>query len=675
MLTNNAYTYDPIKFNNLNQAQLIYVGVDSLDSPTLAKGKIIVALSGPEKWMIGSYYTDYEELLKNDLDSVKLCQGVQVVPFFDKNVMLLPQYKTNARLYVLNEDINAAVGDTTENSHFGPGGLQQYAIPNGREMINAANEDKELYNPKHSIIPIDFNTFQTDPRLSEEIKKELQQIKASVTGNISPKDGSIELKNKEISREAYDLIKTRTSIHIMTAKYNCLMKEYTDELQKNDWNLENMKVLKRDVDEVYNDLDYLKFKFTQKCNEFQKNPELLKEFTKEQQEHLLNVDTCCSQKTYEFKNYLEKKTAYWEGKLEASEKQQLGISSENKAIDHDENSKVEKSLNKMYENYSAVDPHGIVNRKLIFAPKHLAQEQLLLKEKLFYCLKSKDDLITLSSKTKDEKVRRYCSQQINQIDKQINKYQDAVNASAELIGELESTLYDHKIEYLLNKTQLTTIESGEKFRGITVNTEAESNIEEMYKDSMKKFESGLTDPIDKYADMQKINDIGKFYDLSQEIEKFEKISAVIDNNVKKIKYIDDELQKREKVLTKAKENLSKADQYKDIANKYENKRILKKSYQKKHEYEKSLYDRALVDLKSSGITNWQQYHSEKANFEKLKPVLENNKRIIQSSTPDKMELFKKLTPLKNQQLHIIKDTGEIDKTKVISRKISAGQVR
>ncbi len=197
MLTKNAYTYDPIKFNNLNQAQLIYVGVDSLDSPTLAKGKIIVALSGPEKWMIGSYYTDYEELLKNDLDSVKLCQGVQVVPFFDKNVMLLPQYKTNARLYVLNEDINAAVGDTTENSHFGPGGLQQYAIPNGREMINAANEDKEIYN--------------------------------------------------------------------------CLMKEYTDELQKNDRNLESMKSLKRAAYKVYNNLNHLKLNFLLMSNEFQKN--------------------------------------------------------------------------------------------------------------------------------------------------------------------------------------------------------------------------------------------------------------------------------------------------------------------------------------------------------------------------------------------------------------------
>ncbi len=60
MFIENAYTHDPIKFNNLSQARKVYAGIDSLESPVLPKDTIISTLSGPERSMLGDYFTPYE---------------------------------------------------------------------------------------------------------------------------------------------------------------------------------------------------------------------------------------------------------------------------------------------------------------------------------------------------------------------------------------------------------------------------------------------------------------------------------------------------------------------------------------------------------------------------------------------------------------------------------------
>lgn len=203
MLITNAYTYNPIEFNNLNQAQIGYAGIDSIQESILPKGTIITALEGPQGGFGGNYFITPNELRENNLDSIKLCQGVQVAPYQqDKSSPC--QYKTNARLYVLNEDTMVAKGNTTENTHYGIGELEQIVVPNGKNMIKDAYEDNS-YNSNHTIIPLDLNNFQDDPRLSLETKEQLNDIRSEFSNNICD-DGSILLNNKDLSKEAYKAI-------------------------------------------------------------------------------------------------------------------------------------------------------------------------------------------------------------------------------------------------------------------------------------------------------------------------------------------------------------------------------------------------------------------------------------------------------------------------------------
>ena len=136
------------------------------------------------------------------------------------------------------------------------------------------------------------------------------------------------------------------------------------------------------------------------------------------------------------------------------------------------------------------------------------------------------------------------------------------------------------------------------------------------------------------------------------------------------KLINKQLKSKEEILAKAKENLSLVDKYKDIANKCENKLLFKKSYQEKHGFEKNLHDKALTELKALGINNWEKYNSEKEKLENLKQDSEKSKKLIGSSTPSKMDIYIKMIALKKEQTNLMKNVGEINKIKAITRKIS-----
>jgi len=131
-----------------------------------------------------------EDFKNSNLDSINLCQGLQVASYYDKrNENSQLQYKTNVRFYVTNEEILSAEGVISANTNYGKGGLQQIVVPNGSEMI------KETYrNDEHSlndnIIPIDLNKFGNDERLSGKTKEELNSVKNKFLDNLSD-DGSI----------------------------------------------------------------------------------------------------------------------------------------------------------------------------------------------------------------------------------------------------------------------------------------------------------------------------------------------------------------------------------------------------------------------------------------------------------------------------------------------------
>jgi|GEM_PF-5063055 len=528
MLIENQHTQDPVKFNNLFQAQSGYPGVDELKPVTLPKGTIIATLSGPKKEMVGYYFISYDEVLKHGPDSIELSQGTQVKPFFRKNSGISPQYKTNIRFYVLNEDIKAAVGDTTENPHWGTGGFKQIAIPNAKEMIIAANKDKEIYNPDHSIIPVDLNSFRSDTRLSEKTKEQLQRIVEYVgKENISSADGSVILKNCEITEPVYNLLDLRARIHENTMKYNCLMKEYIDELKKKEKDLPSIRSIREEINNTAKDMSKLKRQFEKSCAILKQNPELTKGFSEKHKNHLFNVNTCCPQIAYDLKNYLSKKTEYLEYILDPSVRQMLDIPERTK-VGFIENLQLETRADRMYDYYSAVDQYGIIYRKLIFAPRHLAQAQQSLKENLLISLKSKDDLLTLRHSSEDGKVKEYLSQKIIELDKYIEKFQSAVMGSEELIGKVSNPMLDNHIRYLRNKVQQQISEKGGILGPTAVDREMEININKMNTEILNRMGtvpdhaqdlSGLHDFTNRRDFINSILEIKKFSEITNEINK------------------------------------------------------------------------------------------------------------------------------------------------------------
>ncbi|NLX63435.1 MAG: hypothetical protein GX022_01440 [Clostridiaceae bacterium] len=525
MLIENEHTQDPVQFNNLFQAQSGYPGVDNLEPVTLPKGTIIAALSGPKKNMVGYYFIHYEEVLKHGPNSIELCQGAQVKPFFRKNSGISPQYKTNIRFYVLNEDIKVAEGDTTENPHWGTGGFKQLVIPNAKEMIIEAIEDKDIFNPNHSIIPVNLNTFESDSRFSGKTKDELQRIVETLgKENISPADGSIILKNCEITEPVYNLLDLRARIHENTMKYNCLMKEYTDELKKEEKDLLSIKSLREDINNTAKDLSRLKMQFKKTCIIIKQDPELTKGFSEKHKSHLFDVNTCCPQIAYELKHYLEKKAEHLEYTLNSNVRQDIP---ERTKADFIENMQLEVRANRMYDYYSAVDNYGIIQRKLVFAPHYLVQAQQRLKENLFISLKCKDDLLTINT-ARDEKVREFCSRQIIELDKYIEKFQNAVMESEELIGNMSDQTLNAQIQYLRNKTQP---QIGEKViidRLTAVDREMEININKTNAEILDRIGtvlkhtqdySGLCGIINQRDFINSISEMNRFCEITDEINK------------------------------------------------------------------------------------------------------------------------------------------------------------
>lgn len=370
MSVNNVYTYDPIEYNKLNQAQKGYPGIDKVENYKLKEGKVLVALEGPKAGAGGNYFMTLDEFKNSNLDSINLCQGLQVNPYYDyQNENSQPQYKTNARFYIINEEILSAEGVVSANTNYGKGGFQQIVVPNGSEMIKEAYRNDE-HSLNDTIIPIDLNKFENDERLSKKTKEELNSVRNKFSYNLSD-DGSIHLNNKVISEQAYDLIQMRTEIHELTAKNNCLLKEYTDELQKKDKDINYIIEIKDSINHNNNDLQFDKQDLLKVREAFNENQSLLDGFTDEQKENMLNVDTCCPKETLEKLEYLKAKASDLEKNLSYDEKRLLSIeddASNDKLNNFKENTKLAESIKEDYENYTSLDPEGIVNRELIYTP-------------------------------------------------------------------------------------------------------------------------------------------------------------------------------------------------------------------------------------------------------------------------------------------------------------------
>lgn len=520
MITN-EYTMDPVKYNNLNQAQKLYVGVDNLHEKVLPKGTLIVALSGPKDWMVGNYFISIDQILNGNFNSIDLCQGVQVSPFYAKG--MAPQFKTNARVYLLNEDIKVAWGETTQNPHFGTGGSIQYVVPNGKEMIISAINDTDRHNTQHGLIPINLNDFKADPRVSEEAKLQIEKIREVSSGRILD-DGSIMLNNKEISMDAYEHIAIRTEIHELTSAYTCMLKEYNDGLKMHPLDIEGLKNLRHDIGQVKKDLDTAKFKFLDSSNYIGKNPNLLEGFSKEQREHLLNMGTCCPTSLNEMMEYLEKRGESLEKGFNEHEKKELGIVDKENWASIESDLKMEKAINIAYQNYSAIDPYGIIPRELLFVPqKHIAME-LEAKRNMFCYLKGKDDMLGVLDNEKDDKIKEFIKSEIDSIDKYISKFEKDLSHLRNIVGDIPSMKYDNIIKYLFHKI-------GEKYgdikgnRNFSTDSSMEDRIDRNNNEIIKEVKNYLSgEKGGKMKDLERLCNIRDFCDISKDIASLKELN-------------------------------------------------------------------------------------------------------------------------------------------------------
>jgi|GEM_PF-5649433 len=163
----------------------------------------------------------------------------------------------------------------------------------------------------------------------------------------------------------------RTEIHELTAKNNCLLKEYTDELQKEDKDINYISKISNQISNNESKLNYKKYDFEKNCEYLSEKSSLLDGFTGEPKEHILNVGTCCPKETLEKSEYLKAKASDLEKNLSYDEKRLLSIeddTSRDKLNNFRESTKLEESIKEDYENYTSLDPEGIVNRRLIYTP-------------------------------------------------------------------------------------------------------------------------------------------------------------------------------------------------------------------------------------------------------------------------------------------------------------------
>ncbi|HOL11045.1 MAG TPA: hypothetical protein PLH87_13035 [Bacillota bacterium] len=389
-------TDKPREFHDLCQNQKFYIGNDEIKEIEYPKGTIIVALAGPEPEHIGYYFTNIEALIKSNFDSNSLCQGVQVHPYYDPRYTKTPQYKTDARFYVLNEPVKVAVGEVTNNFHYGKGGLLQYAIPNSKDMILNNLKDSYKYNPDHTIIPVNLNDFELDPRLTTETKKELDVVreKAIQAGCLISGNGSIKLNNIEISKHAYLVIKFREKLHESFVRINCLKKEYVDELTKksNERNLDKIKEVKDQLDWAYSSSNcaYRNFENLKQGLDVSIH---LQGFNKENQEYLLDATTSIPPTTREIGRYLDERINYLERSLSTHERDYLGLNPNGKSAEFidPKNPQDEARVQQYYQKYAIFEPNYL-NRKLVFPPKESRYKVTEAKRRLLSQFKTKEDL-------------------------------------------------------------------------------------------------------------------------------------------------------------------------------------------------------------------------------------------------------------------------------------------
>jgi len=100
-----------------------FVGIDTYQKEVLEKGTVLVKMEPSSS----GYFTTLDEYEKYNKDSKKLSEAMQLQPWFDsENDRFL--YRSTASFWVLKEDVEVAVGNTSANQDYGKGGIKQVFV-------------------------------------------------------------------------------------------------------------------------------------------------------------------------------------------------------------------------------------------------------------------------------------------------------------------------------------------------------------------------------------------------------------------------------------------------------------------------------------------------------------------------------------------------------------------
>ena len=550
------YKDKPVLFNKMFQGQEGYIGVDNVRNSTLKNEKLIVALEMPNGG--GNYFISLEEFKKYNLDVTALCQGVQVSAFYKKEVTgLVAQYKPTARVYAVNLELKIAIGHTTANPQNGPGGITQILVPHGLEMTK--NDYKNLDYTKHPpLIPINLNDYKLDSRFSPNTQSEIEEISNLYKDNINIEYGYIDLKNKDIHLEVYNAMNQKENIHEQIVIYNCLMKEYIDELKNPKMDLKYTEELKVKLNNSERKINSEKDKLKDQIMEIRKTPDLLKGMSKENIEHLLDSENCCPKTTLEQKSYFENKLQFVENNLSIEEKIKLNID----ILEKKDSTKLfkivaskEQGIKEMYIDVTREsDPEVKVldHRKLVHTPNVDP-----FKRELLCNLKAKDNLNAIAIKTDDLKVKKTCSEKLIEIDNNLEKVEGQITSR----GIIDKTTFDGKIDYLKQK-----VNNPQRYLPENKLLNDENKEKQVNELSMDILESN------KIAGCKSLNTINEFCDISSTVIAEETEIREMSKIYKQI----DILENDRSDLAEIKCNLETIDKYKPIVEKYNQKSLLKK---------------------------------------------------------------------------------------------------
>ncbi|MDS0528325.1 hypothetical protein NNC19_21800, partial [Clostridium sp. SHJSY1] len=420
---------DPVLFNRYFQASKNYPGKDSVKEVTIKKGSMFAIVQLPEPNGGGDYLIPIDKFKNYELDAAALCQAYQVAPFHNEKTGEVT-YKPEAGIYLANEDIIIAEGPTTANLQYGSGGEIQNVMPHGKIKIQDSYHDNEMKS-HHSLIPINLNNYESEKHITDEDKKKIYEIKDKYKDSINA-NGCLDLKNLKIDIDVYKVMERKNKLHENLFKQIGTIQEYSKELNEPSRDLEYLRDLKNQINDLKIDFIQSKKILKNQINEVEKNPELTKTMSATEKEHLLKSENFCPEEIKDILKYMQEKMAELESKLTDEEKSKLNISEKDLKVDttkdNNDSEEKKKKEEKLSEVYKDIIREGAIE-DLGFRSRVYIPQAERMPEALLCNLKAKDELNKVISVSGNEEFKKFCSKEIEKLNKEIEKLDKEIKPS------------------------------------------------------------------------------------------------------------------------------------------------------------------------------------------------------------------------------------------------------